>query len=96
MGLQCVLIELSIRRLVRFGERKRFLKSFFATFYNVSNNSNLFESSGDNFFFKTNLCLDFIFFKQENYLSCLSRRLNLSPEMRLISNIPEWFKWCFF
>ena len=61
--IQCVLIELSIRRIVRFGERKRFLKSFLATFYNVSTNSNLFESSGDNFFFQNQFMFIFYFFQ---------------------------------
>ena len=44
--IKCALIELPIHQLVRFGERKRFLNSFFATFirfYNVVTNSNLFK-----------------------------------------------------
>ena len=49
------------------------------------------------FFFLINLflfifILFFTFFKQNYYLKCFSRGLNLSPAMRVISNIPGWFK----
>ena len=36
--------------------------------------------------------LFFTFFKQNYYLKYFSRGLNLSPAMRVISNIPGWFK----
>ena len=43
-------------------------------------------------FFKFIFILFFTFFKQNYYLKCFSRGLNLSPAMRVISNIPGWFK----
>ena len=48
------------------------------------------------FFFQNQFMFIFYFFQAGKLPNCLSRRLNLSPEMRLISNIPEWFKWFFF